>query len=268
MMSPPRPWAVMTAAACLDTRNEPRAMTSCWISQSARVVSSSGLEIDRPALLTTRSIPPNASAATANASATPASSVTSEVTPTATSAEPLPAAAIATSAGRSPVADPTPTPGADPTSTAVADPTSTAVADPTPTPGADPTSTAVADPTPTPGADPTSTAVADPTPAAGADPTPAAEPSSAATVCAAAPSRSATTTHAPSTARRWAVARPMPDPPPVTRAIRPASGLGAGRRRSLASSSSQYSMRNFSLSGIGSYEDTASAPRITLIAFR
>ena len=47
------------------------------------------------------------------------------------------------------------------------------------------------------------------------------------------------------------MARPMPDPPPVTSAIRPASGFGLGRRRSLASSSSQYSMRNFSLSGIG-----------------
>ena len=64
-------------------------------------------------------------------------------------------------------------------------------------------------------------------------------------------SLSATTTQAPSAASRFAVARPMPEPAPVTSAIRPASGLGLGRRRSLASSSSQYSMRNFSLSGIG-----------------
>ena len=59
------------------------------------------------------------------------------------------------------------------------------------------------------------------------------------------------TTHAPSAASRCAVARPMPEPPPVTSATRVASGLGLGRRRSLASSSSQYSIRNFSLSGIG-----------------
>ena len=39
-----------------------------------------------------------------------------------------------------------------------------------------------------------------------------------------------------------------------------------GRMRSLRSSSSQYSMRNFSRSSIGEYVDTASAPRITLIA--
>ncbi len=43
----------------------------------------------------------------------------------------------------------------------------------------------------------------------------------------------------------------MPDPPPVTSATRVASGLGLGMRRSLASSSSQYSMRNFSDSGMG-----------------
>ena len=44
------------------------AITSCWRSQSRSVVSSSGLQMDRPALLTTRSTPPNASAAAANAS--------------------------------------------------------------------------------------------------------------------------------------------------------------------------------------------------------
>lgn len=48
--------------------------------------------------------------------------------------------------------------------------------------------------------------------------------------------------------------------------MRVASGLGAGMRRSLASSSSQYSMRNFSASSIGLYVETASAPRMTLIA--
>ncbi|SLJ82640.1 Uncharacterised protein [Mycobacteroides abscessus subsp. abscessus] len=43
----------------------------------------------------------------------------------------------------------------------------------------------------------------------------------------------------------------MPDAAPVTSAIRVASGLGRGRRASLASSSAQYSMRNFSASSIG-----------------
>lgn len=64
------------------------------------------------------------------------------------------------------------------------------------------------------------------------------------------------------------MAFPIPLPAPVTRATRVASGLGAGIRRSLASSSDQYSMRNFSDSSMGAYEDTDSAPRITLIAFR
>ncbi len=47
------------------------------------------------------------------------------------------------------------------------------------------------------------------------------------------------------------MARPMPEPPPVTNATRVASGLGFGIRGSLASSSAQYSMRNFSASSIG-----------------
>ena len=58
----------------------------------------------------------------------------------------------------------------------------------------------------------------------------------------------------------------MPEPPPVTNAMRVASGGGAGIRRSLASSSDQYSMRNFSASSIGAYVDTEEAPRITLMA--
>ena len=62
------------------------------------------------------------------------------------------------------------------------------------------------------------------------------------------------------------MARPIPEPPPVTNATRLASGFGAGIRRSFASSSAQYSMRNFSASSIGAYRDTASAPRITLMA--
>ena len=45
-------------------------MTSCWRSQSASVVSSSGFEIERPALLTTRSTPPNARTARRKASTT------------------------------------------------------------------------------------------------------------------------------------------------------------------------------------------------------
>ena len=77
---------------------------------------------------------------------------------------------------------------------------------------------------------------------------------------------SATMTHAPSAASRWAIARPIPEPPPVTNATRVASGFGVGSRASLASSSAQYSMRNFSDSGIGAYVLIASAPRITLIA--
>ena len=52
----------------------------------------------------------------------------------------------------------------------------------------------------------------------------------------------------------------------MTSAIRVASGLGFGIRWSLASSSAQYSMRNFSASSIGAYVDSPSAPRITLIA--
>jgi hypothetical protein len=50
----------------------------------------------------------------------------------------------------------------------------------------------------------------------------------------------------------WArMARPIPEPPPVTSAMRVASGLGSGIRASLASSSAQYSIRNFSASSIG-----------------
>ena len=52
----------------------------------------------------------------------------------------------------------------------------------------------------------------------------------------------------------------------MTSAMRVASGLGFGIRWSLASSSAQYSMRNFSDSSIGAYVERPSAPRITLIA--
>ena len=48
-----------------------------------------------------------------------------------------------------------------------------------------------------------------------------------------------------------AMALPMPEAAPVTRAIRDANGFGFGIRASLASSSAQYSMRNFSASSIG-----------------
>ena len=58
-------------------------------------------------------------------------------------------------------------------------------------------------------------------------------------------------TQAPSAASRAAMALPMPLAPPVTSAIRPAWRAGSGRRCSFASSSAQYSMRNFSDSGIG-----------------
>ena len=59
------------------------------------------------------------------------------------------------------------------------------------------------------------------------------------------------TTQAPSAASRCAMARPMPDPAPVTSATRVASGFGFGIRASLASSNDQYSIRNFSASSIG-----------------
>ena len=62
-MSPPIACSIMIRAASRETRNDPRAITSCWRSQSATVVSSSGLEIDSPALFTTRSTPPKAKAA-------------------------------------------------------------------------------------------------------------------------------------------------------------------------------------------------------------
>lgn len=153
-------------------------MMSCCRSQSRADVSSSGLEMEIPALLTTRSTPPKASTASRKAPAICSSEVTSTVTATALSGP----------------------------------------------------------------------------------------PSSSATAAAFSAFRSATTTHAPSAASRWAMALPIPLPAPVTRATRVASGFGAGIRWSLASSRAQYSMRNFSDSSIGAYEDTASAPRITLIA--
>ena len=59
------------------------------------------------------------------------------------------------------------------------------------------------------------------------------------------------TTHAPSAASRVAIAFPIPDAAPVTRAIREANGFGFGIRASFASSNAQYSMRNFSASSIG-----------------
>ncbi len=63
--------------------------------------------------------------------------------------------------------------------------------------------------------------------------------------------RSAMTTHAPSAARRVAMALPMPDAAPVTSAMRVAWDFGLGIRASLASSRAQYSIRNFSDSSIG-----------------
>ena len=47
----------------------------------------------------------------------------------------------------------------------------------------------------------------------------------------------------------------MPPAAPVTSAMRVASGLGFGIRCSLASSSAQYSILNFSDSSIGEYVD-------------
>ena len=76
-------------------------------------------------------------------------------------------------------------------------------------------------------------------------------PISAAACCALSSDRSAMTTQAPSADSFSAVARPMPDAAPVTNATRVASGFGFGIRCSLASSSAQYSMRNFSASSMG-----------------
>ena len=87
-MSPPMSCSIITLAVSRDTRNEPLAITLCCRSQSFTVVSSSGLDSDSPALLTTRSTPPNASAAAATMSATACSSDTSARTATATSAPP------------------------------------------------------------------------------------------------------------------------------------------------------------------------------------
>ena len=131
----------MARAASRETRNEPRAITSCCRSQSATVVSSSGLEIDSPALLTTRSTPPKASAAAATAAAT--------------------CVLVGHVRGERRPRRPRP-------------------------------------------------------------------PISPATAAALSASRSATTTQAPSAASRSAMARPIPDPAPVTSAIRVASGLGLG----------------------------------------
>ena len=76
-------------------------------------------------------------------------------------------------------------------------------------------------------------------------------PISAAAACALARSRSAITTQAPSAASLVAIALPIPEAAPVTSAIRVASGFGSGIRWSLASSSAQYSIANFSASSIG-----------------
>src|SRR3954463_13014105 len=80
----------MIRAASRETRKLPLAMTSCCRSQSCSVVSRSGLEIDRPALFTTRSTPPKARTAARNASATASASLTSAAPPPAT-APPRPA---------------------------------------------------------------------------------------------------------------------------------------------------------------------------------
>ena len=177
-MSPPSRCSIRTAAAALDTRNEPFAITSCCRSQSASVVSSSDLDSDSPALLTTRSTPPKASSVSLIAASTAAATLTSTCTPIATSGPPI----------------------------------------------------------------------------------------SAAAACAFSRLRSAIATTAPSAASFWAIDLPIPEAAPVTSAIRVASGFGFGIRWSLASSSAQYSIRNFSASSIGAYVDSPSAPRITLIA--
>ena len=92
------------------------------------------------------------------------------------------------------------------------------------------------------------------------------EPSSAAAACAFSRSRSAITTHAPSAARRVAIALPMPDAAPVTSATRPACGLRL--RHPLQLRLLERPVLDAELLGvaIGGYVESASAPRITLIA--
>ena len=75
------------------------------------------------------------------------------------------------------------------------------------------------------------------------------------------------TTQAPSAASRVAIALPMPEAAPVTRAMRVAWDFGFGIRASFASSRAQYSIRNFSASLMGVYFEIASAPRMTMMAF-
>ena len=162
-MSPPMPWSIMTRAASRETRNEPRAITSCCRSQSAARGLQQRRDSDRPALFTTRSTPPKARTACRNAAGDLLLGGDVDVD------------GDGDVRGASGAAE------------------------------------------------------------LGGD-----------LLGGGAASRSATTTQAPSAASRRAVAAPMPEPPPVTSATRVASGLGAGIRRSLASSSSQYSMRNFS----------------------
>lgn len=70
-------------------------MMACWRSQSRTVVSASGLEMEMPALLTTRSTPPKASTAASKAPATCSSLVTSTVTATALSGPPSSSATAA-----------------------------------------------------------------------------------------------------------------------------------------------------------------------------
>src|SRR5580698_8827050 len=61
--SPPMPWAAKRSAAALETRKDPLAMTSCCRSQSSSEVSDREPAIERPALFTTMSMPPNNRAA-------------------------------------------------------------------------------------------------------------------------------------------------------------------------------------------------------------
>ena len=77
---------------------------------------------------------------------------------------------------------------------------------------------------------------------------------------------SASMTMAPSERSFAAIAEPMPPAPPVTKATRPCSGFGFGRRWSLASSSTQYSTLKHSCSGRPVYSETPAAPRMTLMA--
>ena len=78
--------------------------------------------------------------------------------------------------------------------------------------------------------------------------------------------RSPTTTWAPASANRTAMARPIPEAAPVTRATRPASSRGLGARLSLCSSIGQYSTSKVSVEVSGAKPPSPAVVTSTWIA--